>query len=86
MELDYTAFVHLTDSDGKLLGQLDRPPAGYPTSDWQPGEIIVDRYSISLTDSLAQWESVGLSTGFYYLPTMAAVGETAELGKVTQED
>ncbi len=44
MEKDYTAFVHLVDGDGQLLGQLDRPPAGYPTSDWQPGEIVVDHY------------------------------------------
>ena len=32
--LDYTAFVHLIDSDDRLIAQTDRPPAGYPTSDW----------------------------------------------------
>jgi 4-amino-4-deoxy-L-arabinose transferase-like glycosyltransferase len=79
MEKDYTAFVHLTDSEGRLLGQLDRPPAGYPTTDWQVDEIVVDRYTILLPAELAQGEEIGLSTGFYLLPTLEAVGETAVL-------
>ena len=42
---DYTVFVHLLDSAGQLVGQADAPPAGgaYPTSLWEPGEIIIDR-------------------------------------------
>ncbi len=81
MEQDYTAFVHLIDAEGKLLGQLDRPPAGYPTSDWQPGEIVVDRYNVTLPDDVSQGEEIGLDTGFYYLPTLEALGETVELEK-----
>lgn len=79
MEKDYTAFVHLVDGDGQLLGQLDRPPAGYPTSDWQPGEIVVDHYRVGLPDDLVPGEEIGLNTGFYYLPTLEALGETAVL-------
>ncbi len=79
MEKDYTAFVHLVDGDGRLLGQLDRPPAGYPTSDWQPGEIVVDQYKVDLPDDLAQGKEIGLNTGFYYLPTLEALGETSVL-------
>lgn len=82
MEKDYTAFVHLTDSEGKVLAQLDRPPAGYPTSDWQAGEIVVDHYTIALPDSLAQGDEVGIDTGFYYLPALEALGETAVLEKL----
>lgn len=46
---DYTVFVHLVDSDGNLAAQADSPPAGgaYPTSLWDPGEIIVDERRLS---------------------------------------
>jgi hypothetical protein len=41
---DYTVFVHLLNKQGDLVAQFDSPPAGgaYPTSLWDPGEIIVD--------------------------------------------
>jgi 4-amino-4-deoxy-L-arabinose transferase-like glycosyltransferase len=81
MEKDYTAFVHLTDSEGNLIGQIDRPPAGYPTSDWRPGEIVVDYFVLSPPADLAPGEEIGMSSGFYYLPTLDALGETAVLQK-----
>ncbi len=42
---DYTVFVHILDAQGNLVAQADSPPAGgiYPTSLWDPGEIIVDK-------------------------------------------
>jgi 4-amino-4-deoxy-L-arabinose transferase-like glycosyltransferase len=82
MEKDYTAFVHLTDPEGNVLAQLDRPPAGYPTTDWRAGEVVIDQYTIVLPDDLAQGEEIGLSSGFYYLPTLEALGETALLQRV----
>jgi hypothetical protein len=41
---DYTVFIHLTDAAGQLIAQFDGPPAtgAYPTSLWDPGEIIID--------------------------------------------
>jgi hypothetical protein len=75
---DYTAFLHLVDADGQLLSQVDQPPAGYPTSDWVPGEIVVSRYRLPLPEGLAL-EQAGLRGGFYYLPTLEALGETAVL-------
>ncbi len=41
---DYTVFIHLLDSQNELVAQFDGPPAagGYPTSLWDPGEIIAD--------------------------------------------
>jgi hypothetical protein len=43
---DYTVFIHLLDPLGNLVAQFDSPPAGgaYPTSLWDPGEIIVDEH------------------------------------------
>ena len=45
VSLDYTTFVHLRQSDtGQNVAQADGPPANgwYPTSAWQPGEVITD--------------------------------------------
>ncbi|GAB4158831.1 MAG: hypothetical protein Fur0021_29100 [Candidatus Promineifilaceae bacterium] len=84
---DYTAYVHVLDNAGNLLAQLDRPPAGYPTSDWQPGEIIHDTYTIPLPPntppgveaSAGSAASAYLQTGFYYLPILEPLGSPIRL-------
>jgi hypothetical protein len=73
MELDYTAYVHITGADGSLVAQADRPPQGYPTSDWRVQEWVEDSYLVPLPDGLPAGE-YRLSTGFYYLPTMEQLG------------
>jgi len=42
---DYTTFFHLRDASNQNVTQKDSPPASgrYPTSLWDPGEIIVDQ-------------------------------------------
>jgi hypothetical protein len=47
---DLKIFVHLVDSGGHVLAQFDgQPQQGiYPTSQWIPGEVIVDTYPISM--------------------------------------
>lgn len=54
---DYTTFVHIRDIAGQATGQpgtivaqMDRPPAdgAYPTSVWDPGEIIRDSVQIPI--------------------------------------
>jgi 4-amino-4-deoxy-L-arabinose transferase-like glycosyltransferase len=41
---DYTVFVHLQEADGTPLDTGDGPPVGgaFPTSTWQPGDVIRD--------------------------------------------
>jgi hypothetical protein len=78
IEHDYTAYVHLLDESGQLVAQLDRPPDGYPTTDWRPGEVIIDNYVIPLPPERPPGLYT-LTTGFYYLPTMEGLGETAVL-------
>ena len=43
-QADYTVFVHLLDAEGNLVAQFDSPPTAgvYPTSLWDPDEIIAD--------------------------------------------
>ena len=73
MAHDYTAFVHLLADDGTLVAQHDRPPAGYPTIDWRPGEQIIDRYAIPIPSDLPVGE-YQVQTGFYRaVPTASAL-------------
>ncbi len=53
-EEDYSLFVHAQTPDGQLAGQLDTYPGNgmYPTSQWQPGEIIVDEVAVPI-----RWEA-----------------------------
>jgi hypothetical protein len=47
---DYTVFVHVLDSRGERVAQGDGPPVDgrYPSSAWQPGQIVVDNHRIPL--------------------------------------
>ncbi len=50
--VDYTRFVHLIDAKtGQIVAQNDAYPQGnsYPTSQWTPGEIVVDPLRFDLS-------------------------------------
>jgi hypothetical protein len=51
---DYTTFVHLRNATGETVAQKDQPPldGAYPTSLWEPGEIIVDQLVVQLPTEL----------------------------------
>ncbi|MBK8986685.1 MAG: hypothetical protein IPM39_11485 [Chloroflexi bacterium] len=70
-EHDYSVFVHVSDQaqilgPDDLIAQGDRrhPAAGfYPTSGWQPGELVQDNYLIPLpANRLPRTVVVGLYT------------------------
>lgn len=44
LSTDYTVFVHLSDAAGALIATGDGPPmqGAFPTSLWQPGDVITD--------------------------------------------
>ena len=44
MTTEWTTFVHLLDSAGRLVAQADGPPGegAYPTTIWDVGEQVVD--------------------------------------------
>ncbi len=62
---DYTVFVHLRDSEGQNVAQVDAEPYGgsYPTGIWEPGEVVPDTYQID-TGGLPPGE-YGLYVGLY---------------------
>jgi hypothetical protein len=52
---DYDVFVHLVDSAGNIVAQVDRQPLSglAATSVWQPGDLVRDPYTIPLTADFA---------------------------------
>ncbi len=46
---DYTVFVHVLDANDKIIAQKDSQPAGgsNPTSLWDDGEVVLDRYAFN---------------------------------------
>jgi len=67
---DYTVFVHLLDQEGQMWDQADAQPSGgdYPTSFWGPGELIRDRYLLSLPPQ-APPGTYEIEVGMYLLAT-----------------
>ena len=49
LDEDLTAFVHLLKPDGTLAAQSDVVPEGgrYPTSAWQPGQVVLSYHRLS---------------------------------------
>jgi hypothetical protein len=76
MEDDYTVFAHLLgennpDGGGPLwAGHDSQPDAGhYPTSAWQPGEVILDVHPLAIPAGAPPGEYT-LEAGLYLLATM----------------
>ena len=71
MPIDYTIFVHIRDAAGANIAQGDAQPldGAYPTSQWQPGETIIDPHQVTLPTGLAPG-SYQLWTGMYQLETL----------------
>ena len=66
MENDYQVFVHLLNANDEKLAQRDGQPVQWlrPTSTWQPGEKIIDRYALLLPDDLPTG-SYAIAVGLY---------------------
>lgn len=71
VDADYVSYVHLTDQDGLIVAQQDRQPLGgfYPTSRWQPGESVVDRFTFTLPSGVER-EAVMVRLGWYGWPSL----------------
>jgi hypothetical protein len=71
MSEDYTVFTHLVATDGRIVAQQDNQPAKgrYPTSIWDTGEIVVDRYHLTIASDAPVGEYY-LEVGMYLLSTL----------------
>ena len=54
-----SAFVHVVDSNGQIVAQADHWPGGLPSDILDEGQVVIDRFSISLP--------AGLAPGFYQI-------------------
>ncbi|NJN83194.1 MAG: hypothetical protein HC802_13525 [Caldilineaceae bacterium] len=88
---DLTSFIHLVDVDGRQVGQIDRAPGagGYSTPKWSPGERVIDRYTLNITELCAGGEQVRTRIGWYELaagalnrPRADGAGNTASGGEL----
>lgn len=88
---NYHVFVHLLDPAGDRLAQRDGQPVQWlrPTSTWQTGEVIIDRYGLLLSEDIAPGE-YQLAVGLYHpvtgqrLPVSAGPASYAiEIGPIT---
>jgi hypothetical protein len=63
---DFTAFLHVVAADGFVQAQRDSQPVFgfYPTTQWEPGEIIADMHCLRLPTGLAPG-SYDLLAGMY---------------------
>jgi hypothetical protein len=84
---DYTVFTHLYDEADRLWGQKDSQPLGgaYPTTHWQTGETIVDRYTITV-DPQAPPGEYRVAVGMYDPATGQRLPIAAQPGALLGND
>ena len=70
MDTDYTAFVHLTDPDGRLWVQEDTllEHDGHSTSIWEPGLVVKQEFQLHLPPDIPPGEYT-FKVGVYYWQT-----------------
>ncbi len=86
VDKSYNVFVHVLDSQGELQGQRDSPPVSgdYPTSLWQPGEVVVDGHTVPLSSD-ALLGSYKVAVGMYDLATNERLPAVDGLGQQAPE-
>ncbi|MCA9872337.1 MAG: glycosyltransferase family 39 protein [Anaerolineales bacterium] len=76
MKANYTAFLHLRGAENPatgspVWGQVDREPCfqSYPTSWWQPGEVIRDTFDLTIAPDTPPGD-YQITLGFYHWPEL----------------
>ncbi|MFO7917980.1 MAG: phospholipid carrier-dependent glycosyltransferase [Anaerolineae bacterium] len=71
MDRNYSVFVHVLDEQGNVVTQSDGFPLEerYPTSRWQPGQLLGDRHTLSVPAGTPPG-TYRFAVGMYLLETM----------------
>jgi hypothetical protein len=77
-DANYTVFVQLLDARDQVVAQRDAPPGDRPTSEWQPGEEILDNHGVLAPH--------GTAPGDYRLILGMYNPETGERLRVGEQD
>jgi hypothetical protein len=77
VQRDYVVLIRVSDQDGQVWGQVrERPVAGtYPTTLWQEGEVVRDRYELPLSAETPAGQ-YQLTVGLIDIATESLVGES----------
>ncbi len=72
LDKDYSLYIHLFGWNGQRVGQRDSYPGGgaYPTRLWQPGDILVDSYLVSIAPTATVPSRCQIEVGLYDRATM----------------
>ncbi len=93
---NYSVFVHMVDADGRVYRQVDGAPvSGFrPMNDWLPGEVVVDRYGLTLPSDCPSG-TYRLLVGVYRWDTLErlpvtdaagrTIGDAVDLGSLVVE-
>ncbi|MFQ5613971.1 MAG: glycosyltransferase family 39 protein [Anaerolineae bacterium] len=86
VEAPYTAFTHLIAADGFNRAGQDNPPVWgtYPTTQWQPGETITDKYTLTVPPGTPPGDH-RLRLGWYHPDTLARVPVVDGAGQPGQD-
>lgn len=87
IEEDYTVFVHLVTSDGRRIAQADAQPhwgAAWPTSRWQPGELVLDGHRLKLLAEASR-NDLHLEVGLYLWPSLQRLSVLGADGQPTSD-
>ncbi len=81
-DADYMVFIHLLSQAGEGIAQFDGPPVHgtFPTSLWQPGDVVIDAREMRLPDDLPDG-TYRVVAGWYRLDTMARLPVTDAAGQ-----
>lgn len=72
---DYSVYVHVFDQDMQKYGALDTYTGlgTRPTSLLRPGDVIADRYAVTIEQPVAAPNACEVEIGLYHLPTMKSL-------------
>jgi hypothetical protein len=87
MNVSYSVFTHLLGPANEIVGQKDGVPqdGAYPTTLWQPGEVVVDTYSFVVNADVPPGE-YPLEVGMYRVEDGTRLPVTGENGQPVPQD
>lgn len=82
MDENYTVFIQVLNAQDQIVGQIDTWPqqGTYPTGQWQPGEVVIDRHVVQLQGELPPG-AYRLHVGWYLLGTLQRLPVLDEAGQ-----
>ena len=87
VDQNYEVFNHLVGQNGEVYGQKDNPPVDgyYPTSLWTAGEIVRDRYDLTIPTDAPPQEYM-IVTGLYLPETGQRLAVTDQKGRAIGDE